>query len=612
MKTRILAARRPQYLLLAAALLLFAGGVALAQVPVDDDGNPIGSSAPVNDAGDAAPVLTAGELEALVGPVALYPDDLLAIVLPASTYPLEIVQAARFLDDLENDSSLQPDESWDESIVALLNYPEVVHMMNDDIDWTWHLGEAVVAQQTDVVAAVESFRDRAYAAGNLKSDEYQTVKTEDNVIQIQPVSEDVIYVPYYEPEQVVVYQPRRVHYYYPRAYPVYYYPYPVGYNFGYDHFWGVTTAFSIGWTSHHLHVYHHSFHGHPYFGHRYYGHYWRRPSITIFNNYYGNYGYSRLEDRYRYGSYWRPRYYGGARPGHYEARSRYYSNRRSSRSSDGYADERDRRRDSRQSGAANTRAGLTPDRRASSTGTPRSRDNAPVRFRSRDGAASATGERRAVNRTAPADAASQRRASAGNTATERRTPTTVRQNARDNSDSAIRFRERNNAGATQPRRATGNDTARQAPAAAERRATTPRPSTARTAPTVRRSAPDTERGAVRTPRAAPAPAQRSAPATQRSAPAVRQSAPQVQRSAPATQRSAPQVQRSAPAAQRSAPQVQRSAPAAQRRAPQVQRSAPSVQRSAPTTRRAAPAPKRQSSSVSRSSTPDRSSRRSRD
>ena len=122
-----------------------------------------------------SPLLSSAELQELVGPIALYPDDLLAVVLPASTYPLQLVQAQRFLDDLKSDSSLQPDESWDDSIVALINYPEAVELLNDDLDWTWRLGEAVVAQQADVIAAVESFRDRAYAAGNLKSDEHQTV-----------------------------------------------------------------------------------------------------------------------------------------------------------------------------------------------------------------------------------------------------------------------------------------------------------------------------------------------------------------------------------------------------------------------------------------------------
>src|SRR5688572_15635682 len=86
---------------------------------------------------------TAEELQDVVGPIALYPDDLVAIVLPASTYPLQVVQAARFLEDRENDSSLQPNEEWDDSIVALLNYPEVVALLNDDLDWTYDLGTAV-------------------------------------------------------------------------------------------------------------------------------------------------------------------------------------------------------------------------------------------------------------------------------------------------------------------------------------------------------------------------------------------------------------------------------------------------------------------------------------
>ena len=200
---------------------------ASGQVPVDDDGNVIGqyeAESPAVDSrlgNEEIPLLSAAELDELVGPIALYPDDLLAVVLPAAAYPLQIVEAARFLEALESDPSLEPDPDWDDSVVALLNYPEVLALMNDEIDWTWQLGEAVVSQQGDVVAAIESFRDRAYAAGNLKSDEYQTVSRDDGVIEITPVEEDVIYVPYYEPERVVVYQTRPVYFYYPRAYPVY-------------------------------------------------------------------------------------------------------------------------------------------------------------------------------------------------------------------------------------------------------------------------------------------------------------------------------------------------------------------------------------------------------
>jgi hypothetical protein len=273
------------------------------------------------------PTLTSQELEELIGPIALYPDDLLAIVLPASTFPLQIVEAGRFLEDLETDPSLKPDEDWDDSVVALTNYPEVVELLNEDLDWTWRLGEAVVAQQADVIAAVELFRDRAYAAGNLKSDDYQTVANEGGTIQITPVEEDVIYVPYYEPERVVVYQPRPVYYYYPRAYPVYYYPYPSYYSFHDSFFWGVTTAFAIGWHSHHLNVYHHSYYGHPYYGHSYYNRYWyRRPDIHHYNNVYVRNNHISYT-RYRDGDRWAPNVRRTVRSSDQRVtRTRYYPN----------------------------------------------------------------------------------------------------------------------------------------------------------------------------------------------------------------------------------------------------------------------------------------------
>jgi len=313
--------------------ILLAAANAFAQVPVDDSGNVIGTYSEdgfddERQSGESGQPLSAAELEELVGPVALYPDDLLAIVLPASTYPLEIVQAARFLEQVENDSSLKPDETWDESVVALLNYPEVVRMMDQDIDWTWRLGEAVLNQQNDVIAAVESFRDRAYAAGNLKSDEHQEVKQDDDgIIEIVPVDEEIIYVPYYEPAEVVVYQPRRVYYYYPDPYPVYYYPYPVGYDFHSGFFWGVTTAFTIGWSNHYLHVYHPSYWGHPYYGryYNYYGYYYRRPSITVYNTYYVTNNYHPSRYRYRDGDYWRPRTRVGSRPDAQYVRNYHFS-----------------------------------------------------------------------------------------------------------------------------------------------------------------------------------------------------------------------------------------------------------------------------------------------
>lgn len=302
-------------LVLASALLTATQTPSLAQVPVDDQGRLIGDyesnyEAAGQTGDEGIPLLSAAELETLVGPVALYPDDLLAIVLPAATYPLQLVEAQRFLDALADDPTLKPDEDWDDSVVALTNYPEVVALLNEDLDWTWQLGEAVVAQQADVVAAVAGFRERAYAAGNLRSDGNQVVARNDDVIEITPVTEDVIYVPYYEPKQVVVYQPRTVYHYYPRPYPVYYYPYPSWHSFHSGFFWGVTTAYTIGWRSDRVHVYHHSYLGHPYYGRSYWDRWWyRRPSIHVHNSIYVNrYNYTRTH-RYRHGDYWRPRYH---------------------------------------------------------------------------------------------------------------------------------------------------------------------------------------------------------------------------------------------------------------------------------------------------------------
>ena len=150
-------------------------------------------------------------LEELVGPIALYPDDLLAIALPAATYPLQVVQAARFLEARRETPSLRPAEGWDDSVVALLNYPEVVELLNDDLDWTWKLGEAVLAQQEDVLEAVAAFRERARLAGNLRSDDLQLVESADEGIRIRPRDPEVIYVPYYEPARVTVYHSRPVY-----------------------------------------------------------------------------------------------------------------------------------------------------------------------------------------------------------------------------------------------------------------------------------------------------------------------------------------------------------------------------------------------------------------
>jgi len=227
------------------------------------------------DNSDAIQNLSRAELKELVGPIALYPDDLVAVVLPSSAYPLQLVQAQRLLDD-----DGQPDTEWDESVVAVMNYPEIVEFLNEDLDWTYSLGLAFINQEQGTFDAIQAFRSDALAAGNLKSDNYQVVRVDDGIIRIEPRSQQEVYVPYYEPQQVIVRQVMPVYYYYPVARPIYYYPYPAHYAFGVSHFYGVGTYFSIGWQYRGLSLHYSTGSGHPYAGHYYSPrHYYFKPRV---------------------------------------------------------------------------------------------------------------------------------------------------------------------------------------------------------------------------------------------------------------------------------------------------------------------------------------------
>ncbi|QLI83236.1 DUF3300 domain-containing protein [Chitinibacter fontanus] len=173
----------------------------------------------------ASNVFSQQEIEQLVAPIALYPDALLAQVLMASTYPLEVVQAARWrkanssLKDkaLEDALLKQP---WDASVKSLAAFPDVLAMLNDKIDWTQKLGDAFLAQQKDVMDATQRLRAKAKAEGNLKDSKEQKViveSTPTTVIRIEPQTE-VVYVPVYNP--TVVYGPWP----YPSYVPYYWYP----------------------------------------------------------------------------------------------------------------------------------------------------------------------------------------------------------------------------------------------------------------------------------------------------------------------------------------------------------------------------------------------------
>ena len=188
--------------------------------------------------GGAALAPSDDELGKLVGPIALYPDDLVAIILPAATNPLQLVQADRYLDKRKADPKLPVDEKWDDAVKSLLNYPDVVKAMSADLDWTSALGEAVVADQGAVLDAVQVFRRKAYAAGNIKSDDKQVVTVEKEIITIVPADPQVIYVPQYDPTTVVTYGAMPYWGYYPTPYPVYYYAYPPGAALAAGVIWG--------------------------------------------------------------------------------------------------------------------------------------------------------------------------------------------------------------------------------------------------------------------------------------------------------------------------------------------------------------------------------------
>lgn len=171
-------------------------------------------------------LLTAEQLNALVAPVALYPDDLLAIVLPACTNPIQVVEAGKFLEKQKADPSLKPDESWDPSVIALVNYPEVVTKLNEDIGWTQDLGNAVLDQQQDVLNAIQAARESAAQGGYLASNDHVTVVNEGDNISIESPNPDVIYVPQYDP-QPIIYNNYTTSYpppYYSDPYPPYWYP----------------------------------------------------------------------------------------------------------------------------------------------------------------------------------------------------------------------------------------------------------------------------------------------------------------------------------------------------------------------------------------------------
>jgi len=186
------------------------------------------------------------ELDQILAPIALYPDSLVTQVLMASTYPLEIVQADRWAKqnkDVKGDAWAKALEAqpWDPSVKSLANFPQVLAMMSEKLDWTQKLGDAFLAQQKEVMDSVQKLRSKAEAAGNLKTTKEQKVivEKETKTIIIEPASPQVVYVPTYNP--TVVYGP----WWYP-AYPPYYY-YPPGYAYATPYAFAVGVAYGAAW-----------------------------------------------------------------------------------------------------------------------------------------------------------------------------------------------------------------------------------------------------------------------------------------------------------------------------------------------------------------------------
>ncbi len=211
---------------------------------------------------DAAepPQYTQADLDDMLAPIALYPDPLLAQILMAATYPLEVVQAARWSrahPDLGGDAAVEAvdGEDWDPSVKSLVAFPDLISMMSERLDWTQRLGEAFLGDETLAAETVQRLRRAAYDAGNLKSGDEMTVDRQDDAIAIEPASPDEVYVPYYDPREVYG------TWWWPEP-PVYWDPWPgYAYDSAYGFGWSVGIPVGVGfffgsfdWRSHHVRV----------------------------------------------------------------------------------------------------------------------------------------------------------------------------------------------------------------------------------------------------------------------------------------------------------------------------------------------------------------------
>lgn len=174
------------------------------------------------------------ELDQILAPIALYSDSLLSQMLMAASYPIEIVEAARWSKanpQVKGEAAIAAvqNQTWDVSVKSLVAFPSALMQLNDHLDWTQKLGDAMISQEQDVADSIQRLRAKAADAGNLKSGQQQTVTTQglgtDRTIVIEPTNPDVVYVPSYNPNWAYGAWSEP-------AYPPTYYPPPAGYGYG--------------------------------------------------------------------------------------------------------------------------------------------------------------------------------------------------------------------------------------------------------------------------------------------------------------------------------------------------------------------------------------------
>lgn len=165
--------------------------------------NPFGTVTAQAQEPSSSELFSPEQLDNLLAPIALYPDPLLAQVLPAATFVDQVDEAARWMRAYNNTNAID-DQPWDVSVKAVAHYPSVLYMMSDQIDWTTSVGQAYVYQSTDVMTSIQRLRALAYSAGNLVTNQQQQVIVEGNYIRIDPFQPRFIYVPTYDPNIVYV------------------------------------------------------------------------------------------------------------------------------------------------------------------------------------------------------------------------------------------------------------------------------------------------------------------------------------------------------------------------------------------------------------------------